>query len=178
MITFDSEKCLEDSIYEAMKNGSNPINDSYVQYCGRQVDLGGHGIIDLVAVTVIPECGKIKQSINITLIELKNEKIKLENLVQIAKYRTAITRLTDEGGFKNADVEVDCILVFKDSDPCSAEWPFLLQNIEWLDSYQFEFSFEDGVVFKLIDGYTKNKERLDVAQKSIFDIIGLKKRDE
>ena len=177
MITFDSEKCLEDAIYEAMEGGRNPIDDSSVQYCGRQVDLGGYGTIDLVAVNVAKD-GDAMREISITLIELKNEKLKLENLVQIAKYRTAMTRLVSEDGFKNCNVDVNCILVFKDSDPCNGEWPFILQNIGWLDSYQFTFSFDDGVFFRLIDGYTKSDERLGVAQKSIFDIIGLKKRDE
>ena len=90
-IEFESEKELEDFIFEACEEGACPLSGSPVDLCFRQVDLGAYGIVDILKIEVYPNGG-----MDVTVLELKKEHIGVSAVAQVSRYMEGIKHYLNE----------------------------------------------------------------------------------
>jgi hypothetical protein len=159
MISFDSEKALEDALYEKLKGGYNPISDTHHDHVIRQFNIAGHGIVDLITVQVMNDpIVNGPTHLSIDLIELKNTKIKSEHIGQIARYRSAFRRAIDDGYFEFFEVEVSCILVGLKTFPDETDLVYQIQESEWLSVNEMSISFDEGIKFHEVSNWRSARE--------------------
>lgn len=149
MISFDSEKCFEDFLFdnkEIIINSFGLCEDSQIL---RQVDLNPYGICDIISIYVDDISEKIQQ-VNIDLFELKNTQLKSEHFVQCARYKTFFDNL----GHENYHINFNCHLIgmqtFKQSP---SDLVYLAQSIDWLSVYETSLHPIDGIEFKFVHGW-------------------------
>lgn len=162
MISFDTEKCFEDFLFE----NQQIIIDSLELYPNtkilRQVQLGHYGICDLLCISGQSINDKLKY-LKIDLIELKNTSIKSDHIIQCARYKTFFDNLSLE----DFEIEFSCHLIgmatFKND---LSDLVFLCQSIEWLCVYECLLSPFEGLEFKLTSGWGKGNNN---SHKTFFD---------
>lgn len=158
MISFDSEKHLEDFICKYLDEGKNIINeDEHVEIYKRQFNTRHYGVIDIVTFT--PYKGPNNQiCVNVCVIELKNDYLKIQNIAQIARYKTFFERMSE-----HSDVEYDFeyVLACKGGKIPSSDCCYLVNESEWLSYYEFELDFDEGIKFTSQSGYFKTDEQFD-----------------
>ena len=87
-LDFPSEKFIEDYLYAEMNGQMRcPVSGDGVDFVFRQLDLGGYGVTDIVRV------GLSKESVAVTVVELKNENLKPAHLAQLCRYVTGLQSL-------------------------------------------------------------------------------------
>jgi hypothetical protein len=144
MISFDSEKDMEDAMFENIQEMECIPWVAYpMEFCHaeRQVRLGAYGIADIVVKSKHPHTGKIF----IDVIELKNTKLKLEHVAQVARYKSFFSEANN--------VAVNFHLVGLKTLPSDGNECFIFQEIEWLSVYEISFDFNSGADYNQISGW-------------------------
>jgi hypothetical protein len=150
------EKTLEDIIYETdndklLKRGLPISGKKY-----RQIKIGNYGICDLITVQRIPG----RSHINITVHELKKDKIDANTLMQAFRYRKGIKRFLEKR-FKNKDVFLDIDVVLIGKSVCSGDFCYLLGEAYGFDTYNYSYDW-DGITFERQYGYFLREEGFNV----------------
>jgi hypothetical protein len=139
-IVWSSEKELEDFIYSKLEDLYNPIDESRVDWFGRQIDLGQYGIIDLMTINFDAE-----GEICIDVFELKKELITIKTLGQVARYVRGLRQYFDESA-KHLNVTVRGNVVAPEIDH-SDDTVFLINMLEDIHVYTVDFDLDNGVSF-------------------------------
>lgn len=167
MISFDSEKHLEDLICSELDMHKNPISDEIISRYVRQPDFKPYGIGDILTVHDCDD-DEDEEFFSINIIELKNERLQMVHLSQIARYRKFFMD-TDENFHAHP---YEFTLVCKKSESFQSDLIFLANSIEWLNIYEFSLSFENGVCFELLGGYSMTDK--DNAAKKAFNLLDIR----
>lgn len=170
-IVFDSEKELEDWIFDKYNEGNGcVIDDTCPQHLLRQVNLGSYGICDLVAIDVYAT-DESRKSIDVIVYEIKKEKITADAFSQVARYAAAIKQEieSEKGMF---DITITCALVAPEIDDSA----FILNNFDF-KYYQPFFNPECGVEFKDCSfGYTRKNEKISAISNLLIPRDAVEKR--
>jgi len=152
MAIIETERELEDFLYETAKNG---FEDSLLgEFVGdgnifRQVDITGYGIIDLLHISFdYSNKENSYPDTTITIIELKKDNIDYNSLGQISKYRTAIKRYTDSIKFKSnkrISYKIEGILIGNKINE-NSDFVYLVDNIEWLTLLTYSITLNNGLI--------------------------------
>lgn len=163
-ILFESEAELEKFIHEKfIEEGICCIDGTSPQYLERQFQVGTYGVCDLVAVSVYP-VNETKKHLEITVYELKKEKITADAFAQVSRYATAI-RGSIEQIDEFASVSITCALVATEID----ESCFILNETEF-QYYKPFFDPASGVSFEEIGcGWHRDNQ----ANKFISDLLSI-----
>lgn len=156
MITFDSEKCFEDLLFDNKEILFEHFDLYHEAKIIRQVNLNPYGICDLLSIYIDKSINSITY-LYIDLFELKNTQIKSDHLIQCARYKTFFDNLDLE----NTTIEFNCHLIgMKSFDNNSSDLVYLCQSIEWLSVYECILSPFEGIGFKKTQGWgiSKNGE--------------------
>lgn len=151
MINFDSEKAMEDVIFDFLNDqGDIPWRPgAAVLHVERQFSIGKHGIVDLVIHWENPHSNMTY----VEVVELKNSKIKPSHMAQLARYKNFF----DKSSASTLYSLIGLSTVEEDkSDDC-----FLYQESEWIDVFEVSVSMLDGVVFSKVSGWTPNGKHVD-----------------
>jgi len=143
MIHFDSEADMERAIVSAINDFETlPWNQSpnRVIKVNSQVRLGAHGVADIVCFVECMESG-VKW---IEVVELKNTKIKLDHLAQLARYKSF---------FKNTGDFVRYTLIGTKTFPNGNDDCFLIQCSDWADVYEMSIDIASGATFDVVSGW-------------------------
>lgn len=143
MIHFDSEADMEEAVVSAISDfESLPWNASpnRVLKVERQVRLGAYGIADIVCTVECMESGVTW----IEVVELKNTKIKLDHLAQLARYKSF---------FKETSDAVRCTLIGTKTFPNGSDDCFLIQCSDWADVYEISIDIASGATFEIVHGW-------------------------
>ena len=136
----------------------------------RQFCISGYGVADLVKVSVAPGYNGRKNipELNITVMELKKDEVKLDAVGQICRYRTGISRALDKMRNRNGNIlftyEIEGILIGKEYD--SGDVCYVVDNTDWLSTYTFDISLSDGISFSSDAGWYSTKEKDSVVVNS------------
>lgn len=147
MIHFDSEADMELAIFnhitdlEVLPWDTSPHR---VLKAERQVRIGEHGIVDIVAHVEDMESGNKW----IEVVELKNTKLKPENLSQLARYKNF---------FRRTDSDVRFTLIGLKTFPSGTDDCFLIQASSWASVYEVSVDFVDGVSFSIVENWIMTK---------------------
>lgn len=174
MISFDSEKSLEDFIYNHWRETGRFIADGKeYQVCLRQVNLGGYGIADLIFVSL--DLSDIENTLFVFhVVELKNEKIKLKDFGQISRYLTGVNKATASSHnykrFRSYGSLVVKDGIINDND--AAYIPNILGTV-----HVYEFKIDPvscSIVFEEFTGAYRPKEDVDeVLENLTYDALNL-----
>lgn len=152
MISFDSEKCLEDLLCEHLDQGQCLVTDEMVSGYIRQPNFGPYGKGDILTVKHGPD-GEIDE---VCVIELKNEKLSSCHLSQISRYKSFMDRVKSK--YKSLKSSFRFVLVVKDQNEFSSDLVYLAQNIEWLEIYRFNINPSEGLLFNCFGHWSPNVE--------------------
>lgn len=153
------EKNLEDIIFETknislIERGLD-INGLKI----RQLRIGNYGISDLVTFnrkSWISSNEYLHQSIEITVFELKKDKIDANSMMQAFRYIKGISRFLDEKGYFN-ETNITYRVVVVGKEICKGDFIYLSDNIENLNCYTYDYEF-NGIKFKKEYGYYLKNE--------------------
>lgn len=161
-IVFDSEAELEEYIHNKFKeSGVVCIDGDEPHFLERQFNCGIYGIADLVSFTIRDYIQH--KEIDVTVYELKKEKITSEAFAQVSRYATGI-RQTLEKIEDLLEITITCVLVGTEID----ESCFILNQSEFL-FYSPYFNLESGVEFnEQSSGWHRVTE---TPIKSIIDMV-------
>jgi len=145
----------------------------------RQLNISGYGAADLVKVSISHDFNGRENTplICITIIELKKGVLKMDAVGQISRYRTGISRvlekISERNGKKLFKYEVDGILVGSEYD--SGDVCYAVDNMDWLNFYNFDISLSDGISFTHQEGWysTKEKETIGIDERVFNEFIKL-----
>lgn len=137
----------------------------------RQFCIAGYGVADLVQVSIVPAFYGRKNipKLNITIMELRKDEVKLDAVGQICRYRTGISRALDKMRNRNGNIlftyEIEGILVGKEYE--SGDVCYVVDNSSWLSMFSFDISLSDGITFSYEEGWysTKEKDSVDINEK-------------
>lgn len=158
MISFDSEKALEDFVCQNLERKFNIITEESVISYVRQPNLGLYGKGDILT---------ISSEEDVSLFELKNEELKISHISQIAKYRKFF--MNHDSEFERRNYEF--ALVVKKSAAYSGDMIFLANQVDWLSVYEFSLDPAEGICFSLINEYSPNGDMKQNAQA--INLLGL-----
>ena len=165
MISFDSEMHLEDAICSAFTEGFDPISDQHVDKYIRQPGLAPYGTGDILTISNGPD-GETEL---VTLYELKNEKLNISHIAQIARYR----KFFEENDENFHSIEYQFNLVCKYTEHYNTDLIMLASSIDWLDIYVFTINLNTGIDFSLLSGYhisdEKGKGKKSLAPLGIYE---------
>lgn len=175
------EKDLEDIIYDSLKEDTvfgieNPNREKLfkrgfprLNFYGnarilRQPNFGVYGRPDLVHVNQDKHPQKDLYFLDINVFELKRGELKVEHLMQLSKYLTAVKRLLSKLGIYNADVKGYLI----GQNILDTSWVFLYDYL-MPDVNVYTYSYElDGIGFtKEYGWYSKGETAIDLKSMGI-----------
>lgn len=156
MISFDSEKSFENSLFDALTSGMNPINGADSVDCDSQTNFGAYGITDLISISNIDIDGSVIV-IDVEVIELKNTPINYSHLGQVARYKTCIDDITVEVDGYDVFINVEYILVGTKTFPVNGDLIYMIQQTDWLTVYEMEIDLLAGVNFTACEGWSRSK---------------------
>lgn len=171
MIHFDSEKCMEDFFFENYSEYAECFGIDYLsnfKAC-RQVTLGKYGICDLLFISAARHDASGELFITARLVELKNTALSLQDVAQVARYKSFFDAL--DGKAKNIDVDFSACLVGLKSFPGSGDLCYLCQGIGWLDVYETEISPHKGVVLSRVRGWQPSSNTEESFRKFVGDFV-------
>lgn len=155
-VVWSSEKELEDFIYSKFEQSYNPINDEEVEWFGRQVDLGGYGIIDLMTIGFDPQ-----GNLYINVFELKKETVTTKALGQVARYIQGLKRYIQglkhyfQENAKHINIAIEGYVIAPSIDH-SDDTVFLINMLDDIYVYTVDFDLDDGVAFNsMSSGWAK-----------------------
>lgn len=155
-IDFPSERVIEDYVFAKIQETREcPISGNCVDLCLRQHEIKGYGIADLINISIDP------WSVDVTVVELKNEILKESHLSQISRYMTAISRqLRRYQRHSTRSINVFGQL----AGPFSLEandMVFLLEQIPSISVYALSLTMAEGFQSKEISsGWHRTTENL------------------
>lgn len=89
-VPFPSEKFVEDYIFDFIRREKEcPLSGMNVTSSVRQYEIKGYGITDIIKIEVSP------YSVDVTILELKNETLKESHLGQLARYMRGADRVAN-----------------------------------------------------------------------------------
>ena len=147
MINFDSEADMELTIFNHISDFEVlPWDPSphRVLKTERQVRIGEHGIVDIVAHVEDMASGNRW----VEVVELKNTKLKSEHLSQLARYKNF---------FRRTDSDVRFTLIGLKTFPNCTDDCFLIQASSWASVYEVSVDFVDGVSFSIVENWVMSK---------------------
>ena len=161
-IVFDSEAELEAYIHNKFKeSGVVCIDGSEPDFFERQFNCGLYGIADLVSFSIRDYTHH--KEIDVTVYELKKEKITSDAFAQVSRYATGI-RQTIEKIDGCMEGVITCVLVGPEID----ESCYILNQSEFL-FYSPYFNLESGVEFNEESSGWHRAEEAPI--KSIIDMV-------
>lgn len=165
MINFDSEKCLEQFLYENMDLYAEEIHGfrGGQWIYKKQVALGRYGICDILGFRVVPDIHAPIMEIQFNLIELKNTIIKIEHFAQIARYKAFFDDLFVETPHA---FEFKASLIGLKTFNNAGDLCYLAHTIDWLNVFEMEISPVTGLSLSLFSGHGRN--RTDAEQLNLF----------
>lgn len=138
-IVFDSEAELEEYIHNKFKEtGVVCIDGSEPDFLERQFNCGTYGIADLVSFDIRDYISY--KEVDVTVYELKKEKITSDAFAQVSRYATGIRQTLEK---MDIEVTVTCALVGTEIDDSC----YILNQSDFL-FYAPYFNLESGVDFK------------------------------
>lgn len=152
------EKTLKEIIFTADRNKLEERGLFINGKLFRQLNIGNYGIADLVEVSKIdPYFGS--HGLDITVYELKKDKIGISAFMQAVRYIKGIERYLEWRGFSN-EVFYHIVLIgstledsfdssfkyFPDMFPCNSDGSYFIRNY----TYKYEI---DGISFNEENGY-------------------------
>jgi hypothetical protein len=150
------EKEIEDLIWDSLhddpkvlKSRGFEFNEKHTFY--RQVHLGDYGIADLIGVHL----NETYHFADITIYELKKEKVTIDTLLQAARYAKGISRMNDTGS--KYTIQMNFCLVGK-SVELGNNFVYLFDYIDNLTALTYSIDLIQGVKFKEVGGYKLSKE--------------------
>ena len=157
-----SEKELEDYLYAYNQGSESHPLRSYKEGYGiifKQLKIEGYGVIDLLLVEIIR--AQPTPIIAVTIVELKKDKIDLNALGQISRYKIAIERFFKElRNLRNVEyfenLEIKGLLIgseYADGDIC-----YTVDAIDWLECQHYDLDMASGITFNTSKGWFNNKE--------------------
>lgn len=153
------EKDLETILFEApqeeiSKRGLSCFRHENIY---RQITLGNYGFADIITNSFYQQSPEDMMHITITIYELKNLKVDLSALAQIARYIKGVKRLTRELGNKeNIALHVSGVLIGRSLE-LNGDFVFLLDMMEDIECYTYAFDYR-GISFCKQSGFTMSKE--------------------
>lgn len=164
MIKFESERSFEQFLFDRFNEDGLFLGvDEHFDSCYRQFDTKGYGICDLVFVRVSPTDETLEKfEVDIHVTELKNEQIKVADIVQICRYKRFFDRATS----KMPNVNVTYSLVVPSGVESSDDCCNLIDSLD--DSIQvqsFYLDAETGLDFDLCYNYSRVNEDLTSIRK-------------
>lgn len=170
MISFDSERCLENFLVKEKEFLREEFFVSESAQIYQQLDLGPYGITDIVCIDY-QDSSFGYNDVCVDIIELKNTPLSHDHVAQVARYYDFFRRLGEVTG----DVyEINAYLVGKKTFPISNDLCFLCQNIDWLTVREFSIDPRKGIVFKDITGWTRSNYDDDFAHQFHSTIVPVK----
>jgi hypothetical protein len=162
--TFSLEKELEDILFE-----DHEYMENYLALHGytffRQVNLGAYGIVDILGIRYA-DWGPAE--IEIAIIELKNVPLTASHISQAARYRKFFLELEDGSP---APIDARAILVGPKTFPTNTDFEFLVQDIPWLQVYEYDLKARSGLSLNLVEGWRFTKENSSTEEK-LLRLIG------
>ena len=152
-----TEKELEDFIFAEQENPIEVYGKPF-----RQVNITGYGLIDLLYIDIseidLDRNNKIRPYIKITIVELKKDKIDLNALGQICRYKTAIERyLRENNQFdQHGYITIEGVLVgngYASGDICYA-----VDQMEWLHCWHYKIDLKKGISLDPSHGWLNSGE--------------------
>ncbi len=165
MISFDSEKCMENFLIENIDHYREEFGIENAEIF-QQLNLGAYGIADFVACTLheLPNNVKIAE---VVIFELKNTPLSVAHVCQISRCKEFFDKFYQ---YTNTQVDVRGVLIGKKTFPTSDDLCFLCQRIEWLSTFELDICPFNGVVFRHIQGWRPSNERSLDFKKVIFQL--------
>lgn len=157
MISFDSEKCLEDLLFENQDFLRKSFDLDADHEIRRQVQLGAYGTADIVALKAYRDVEHDFTYLDVVIFELKNTPLALGHVSQIARYKRFFDSLYIEHDIDH--VEIKGILIGKKTFPTGDDLVFLCQSIDWLETYEFSIDPLAGLKFGWVNGWVKSGEK-------------------
>jgi len=158
------EKDLEQIIFET---DNELLQEKELYISGnktRQLRIGNYGIADLVTFEKAHYYPKNEhgggfyvEDINITIYELKQNKINLSSFMQAVRYAKGIKRYMEMREFKH-DYKLHICLIGKEID-LNSDFIYLADFIDNLTLITYSYEF-DGISFKYHTGYKLTNEGL------------------
>jgi hypothetical protein len=151
------EKNLEDIIFETSTEDllSRNLKVSGKRY--RQLRIGSYGVADLVT---LEKVNQFEDTIlQITVYELKKDKINISSLSQASRYVTGIKRYFEQNNkFVFTEIDYKIVLVGKNIET-SGDFVYLTDFLATsVDCYTYDYKF-DGLSFKLHYGWKMKDEK-------------------
>lgn len=148
-ITFENEASLEAAIIEYIENHHDcPVSGSRVDAYTQQLDIPGYGRSDIVKIV------HDEHSTEVTVLELKNKPLQLEDLNQLCRYMTGLRRALHRFSVFANFVSVEGQLAGPMPDTKNV-WLFQECGIE---VYRMEIGFNKGVTFTQVEDWRKTDE--------------------
>lgn len=159
-IELQSERVLEDFLFEEMKDGCCPITGNRVDEVFRQFDTGSYGVIDLISiahdVVAAHDGGLIEEGL-VRIFELKKGALDTDAIAQIARYRQCVERflLGHDTALRRACIEY---VLVGNSVSLSGNACYLADSIDWLRVFTFKVSIATGIEFEEKGGWFRKGE--------------------
>lgn len=152
MMIFESEKAMEDALFEVIERTKVvPWDGRPVLKVVRQARLGSFGVSDII---IVVQDGPHDDDITLVLVELKNTKVKAEHLSQVARYKTFLDETV---------ATVECVLIVTPGMPDETDVCYLIQHSDWLTTYEISVSLDSGlliVAFQIATGGRLLRDRV------------------
>ena len=160
-ITFDSEKELEDYIFDYMGQYKySPITGENVSFCERQVKLGPYGVIDILATDISSsDKDEFEYKVTYTVLELKKQILNTKSVSQISRY---ILGLSNHLCDSNLEYEWEIcgeLIAIEIDHQCDTG--FLIDIANGVNSYLVEFDLDNGISFKHKLGWGRDGDCAD-----------------
>ena len=172
-IPFPSESAIEDFIYKKiLTEQCCPISEDAVAYILKQPRLGAYGIADLIKIDF--EHNPFEKSLELVVVELKNEPLKPRDLAQLTRYMSGVNHMMASYCSRlNIDLTIRGELVGIGYD---GDFVYMLEHIsDYIDCYTLNITIENGLeVKKLGDGWYRtdsNKKDISKMVREVYNFF-------
>ena len=170
-IDFPSERFIEDYVMECLVNdGECPLTGDRSDMAYSQVRLGVYGVADIVKIETDNEVMKV------TILELKNQPLKLKDLAQLGRYMKGVEQVVERytRRIKNCiEIEVFGELVGPTTAD-SHELDYISGVLKNISIYSIELTMENGFTSKHINQnwrYSKPNIKLQPIVRQVYDAV-------
>lgn len=161
-IQFGSEADLEAAIVEEIsKTGRCPVDDEEVDDLFQQIEIPGYGRCDLVKVAHDPH------ETRVTVLELKNKPLTLDDLNQVCRYMTGIRRALHRFSVLSNYVSVEGQL----AGPVNVSGDIYAFQECGISVFGMDIGFKSGIQFSYIDGWRNTREKPTRLNRTIMGAI-------
>lgn len=145
-IEFPSEKVLEDYVYtKSREYGECVISGDAMDQIWRQMNIPGYGITDIVKAWFTPN------SIELTVLELKNEPLKEAHVSQLMRYMKGLENMVSNYSERKLRVDVYGQLAGP-FDPNKGDFAYMLAHLsQQVSVYELSLDVETGFYAEQIE---------------------------